>query len=209
MRNRDHAALIGLTIFGIWMVLIWATNAYAQENLTFFAIVPEVSTDITFEVLSYKELRSREICAMAKAEGFSDKDCILMIAHLYTENGSMSEDGGWKKGSSSNDYGYAIGIAQWHVCWRHPDWSIKHGYCWRTEGGGMAHGISNASKMREHYFQDFPEMKDWRNQAARYIGELKNSGKPLKKTIDDWNSHPDYMSRVNSKVSVARSLLAL
>lgn len=203
----SHAAIIGSCIFSVWMLSLLTVRA--QEYLTF---APKVhAINVQFEVLSYKEIRSREICTMAKEAGFSDKDCTLMIAHLYQENGSMSEDGGWKKGDKSNDYGYAIGIAQWHVCWRHTEWAIKNGYCWKTKGGGMAHGISNAAKMREHYFKDFPDMLDWRNQAARYIREMKDctAQKSLYACVDGWNSNPQYMTFVYGKLSTARSLLAL
>lgn len=198
---KTKVFLIALCIFSLSHIV------NAEEPLKFGDKL-EVPALPKIEVLDYKELRSREICSMAKAEGLNN--CELMIAHLVSECGSMDEYCSWQKGSTKSDYGYAIGIAQWHVCWRHFDWANKHGYCWKDKDGRMHHGISNAPKMRDHFFNDFPEMRDWRFQAKRYIGEIRScmdEFRTLDFCIDTWNSDPSYMKRVYSKLHVAQSLL--
>lgn len=205
MRKHEHFALVFVITVFILLGLAFCEALFAQEYLTFSPEIRPISVE--FRQLSYKELRSREICDMAKAEGFSDADCTLMIAHLYKECGSMSETCNWKAGSQSNDYGYAIGIAQWHVCWQYPDWAIKNGYCWRTNTGGMGHGISNAEKMREHFFRDFPEMTDWRGQARKYIAQMKTCD-TVKVCVLRWNARRyEYLSEVVALKPVAQNLL--
>jgi len=95
-------------------ILALRHEASARE-LTFN---PDVSKIEVFERFtppaSYKETRSKEICEMAKEQGFTDKDCEMMIAHLLSECGSMTEYCGWTEGSYASDAGLAFGIAQWH-----------------------------------------------------------------------------------------------
>ena len=173
----------------------------AREELSFNPTVTVERLDMT--QLSYKELRSREICEMAKAEGFTDKNCVMMIAHLTTECGSMDEYCGWTAGSYRSDAGLAFGLAQWHLCYREAPWMKENKF-------GCPHGSpKKAGKIRDKFFQDHPDMKDWREQAKRYIREMKSctERKTLRQCIDSWNAHPDYMKRVDSKVSMAKQLL--
>lgn len=175
----------------------------AKEELRFEPKVQIISFDFTSESISYKELRSREICEMAKAEGFTDKDCVTMIAHLLTECGSMDEYCGWTPGSMRSDAGLAFGIAQWHLCYREVEFLRKHKF-------GCPHGNPRkAEKIRNTFFTENPDMKDWRKQAERYIREMKTctETKKLRQCIDNWNAHPSYMKRVDSKVSMAKQFL--
>lgn len=184
-------------------VLALRSVVSAKEELRFDPHVQSISFDFTHEELSYKQLRAREICAMAKEQGFSDNDCIIMIAHLQTECGSMDEYCGWTEGSYRSDAGLAFGIAQWHLCYREADWMRKNKF-------GCPHGNpKKAAKIRDKFFADNPDMKDWRKQAERYIREMKTctANKKLRQCIDNWNAHPDYMKRVNAKVAMAKSLL--
>jgi len=75
---------------------------------------------------------------------------------------------------------------------------------------GCPHGNpAKAAPIRDKFFKDFPEMKDWRKQAERYIREMKDCtvSKKLRQCIDNWNASPDYMTRVKSKVALAKTLL--
>jgi hypothetical protein len=140
---------------------------------------------------------------MAIKEGFTRENCDLMIAHLYHECGSMTEDCGWVAGSMRSDAGLAIGIAQWHLCFREAPWM-------RLNKFRCPHGNpKKAAPIREKFFKDFPEMLDWRYQAKRYLNEIKNctNKKKLKTCIDSWNASPAYMSYVIGKVPMAKRLL--
>lgn len=182
-------------------VLALRSIVSAKEEYRFHPKVSIERLDMT--QLSYKELRSREICEMAKTEGFTDKNCVMMIAHLQTECGSMDEYCGWTKGSYRSDAGLAFGIAQWHLCYREAEWMKENKF-------GCPHGNpKKAGVIRDKFFADHPDMKDWRKQAERYIREMKSctATKQLRQCIDNWNAHPSYMKRVDSKVSMAKELL--
>jgi hypothetical protein len=75
---------------------------------------------------------------------------------------------------------------------------------------GCPHGNpKKAAIIRDKFFKDHPEMKDWRGQVKKYLGEMREctEKRTLSSCIDSWNAHPAYMSRVYSKVAVAKSLL--
>ena len=142
---------------------------------------------------------------MAKEAGFSQNDCTLMIAHQQSECGSMDEFCGWTEGSYRSDAGLAIGLFQFHLCYRYSGWMEENHF-------GCPHGNPRkAAKIRDKFFQDFPEMKTWRGQVTKYLSEMKvcTEKKTLKQCIRRWNAHPDYMTRVYGKMTLARSLLAL
>lgn len=140
---------------------------------------------------------------MAKESGFSDSDCVMMIAHLYHECGSMDEYCGWTEGSYRSDAGLAFGIAQWHLCYRESAWMKENKF-------GCPHGnAKKAGPIRDKFFNDHPEMRDWRKQAERYLREMKSctEKKKIRQCIDGWNAHPDYMVKVTARVSMAKKLL--
>lgn len=189
----------------ITSVLALRSVVSAKEELRFDPQVQSIAFDFTPEELSYKQLRAREICSMAKESGFSDKDCIMMIAHLQTECGSMDEYCGWIEGSYRSDAGLAFGIAQWHLCYREAGWMKENKF-------GCPHGNPRkAGVIRDKFFSDHPDMRDWRKQAERYIREMQacTETKRLRQCVDSWNANPAYMSRVDSKVPLAKQLLSL
>ena len=208
----------GLLLYAAWQDLNDFTGvAHAQANLE-FGTVDLLVPGFDFSPSDYKATRAKEICEMAKEYGLQEH-CNMLIAHLYHECNAMTETCSWTPGSSRNDYGYAIGMAQWHVCWREYEWAHKkrpglpNGYCWKTKTG-MAHDIKNAEKMRAEFFRDFPEMLDWRFQARRYLHEISEKAKPkitaysVRRAIDSWNSNPAYMSMVTASLPKAKQLLS-
>lgn len=138
---------------------------------------------------------------MSKDYGLYDHRTLL-IAHLLRECGSMTEFCGWSPGKASNDHGWAFGIAQWHLAYREAPWLKSRGFTTR----------SNISKVREAYFADHPDMKDWRNQAKRYLREIQAATERLgsvEAAVDSWNANPSYMTHVRQNVAQAKQLLSL
>lgn len=203
-------AAICILILAIICTTVSIVHASSPEltdrgtHLTFAPETPEV--EIVIQPLSYKQLRSREICDMSTEYGLHDF-CPLLIAHLTTECGSMDEYCGWTPGSYRSDAGLAIGIAQFHLCYRYTDWMKENHF-------GCPHGNpKKAGPIRDKFFQDFPEMKDWRGQARKYLGEIqaKAGSNPtewsVRRAIDTWNAAPDYMARIDANLHKAATLL--
>lgn len=205
--KRLQLAIMSTAIVLLMMVL----RQHVVSARELYSFNPKVTiSSLPFEQLSYKELRSREICEMARAEGFTDNNCVTMISHLITECGSMTEFCDWEIGSSRSDNGWAFGIAQWHLCYREWDWLYSKGWAYyATDGSKQCRWKTPVTKMRDAYFSEHPDMMDWRGQAKRYIREMDGCTRTelLRFCIDKWNAHPDYMKRVDSKVSMAKALL--
>ena len=159
-------------------VLALSQLVSAEEELKFNpqVTIPEVS----FEILDYKEVRAREICKMAREKGYTEEECPILVAHLYTENGAFSED-------RDGDHGCSLGMIQWNFCvhegmkaraWvkLHPEWAD-----WRYQ---VNFYLDQINLRREQY----------------------NS---LHVAIESWNfgARPTYLKKVKSHVAFASSLL--
>ena len=157
----------------------------------------------------YKTIRLWEITHLMPEYGLgaTDAERDLLLAHLLRECGSLSEECGWEPGSDSNDSGWAIGMAQWHLWYRENDLARAQG-CRYTSPRVWQCDIP---KLRAAFFSAHPEMKDWRGQVARYLTEIRDCTKDrsLVSCIDSWNAHPAYMSQVRAQIPEARRLLSL
>jgi hypothetical protein len=155
-------------------------------------------------------VRAKEIAALAEKNGLKDSK-ELMVAHLLRECGSMTEECGWKPGKKSNDGGWAIGIAQWHLCYREWDWLYTKGWAYYDSRGiKQCRWNVDIKKVRAEFFKDRPEMKTWQTQKERYITEIRDckaKGKTVTACIDSWNANPAYMSHVRAQLPNARKLL--
>jgi hypothetical protein len=153
----------------------------------------------------YIVIRSREICDMAssyrtgKGDTLADH-CDLLIGHLLKECSSMSETCDWHPTGprrNTNDKGWAIGLAQWHLVWQYPDWLKQNGFAYRP--GDYAY----TARVREKFFADHPELKDWRGQVRKYLADIQakiaghaETRKAVLAAIDSWNADPGYVPAV-------------
>ncbi len=200
--------VVGLLYWPVYWArqsLGFSPQAHARsidDYLSFNLRGPFPSISIPLET-DYKKLRAREICQMATDTGIGDY-CHEMIAHLLRECGSMTEYCDWSPGKSSNDHGWAIGLAQWHIWYRYRDWAVRNHFAYTYTPAKVA-------AMREQFFHDFPEMNDWRGQARKYIAEMAGctgDGHTIWHCIDTWNANPAYLSQVKGQLANAKSILS-
>lgn len=131
-----------------------------------------------------------------------------LIAHLLRECGSVTEYCDWSEGKESNDNGWAVGIAQWHLWYREQEF-VKSQGCWYKNPRVWSCDIP---KLRAAYFKAHPEMTDWRHQAHRYLGDMKVALErkgTITGALRTWNSGATYISDVTAKKPMARQLLSL
>jgi hypothetical protein len=126
----------------------------------------------------------------------------MFVAHLLTECNSLTEYCGYIDGvSTSNDYGWSVGIPQYHFCYSFASWLKEKGFrCGQR-----------VLEVRKAFWEEFkPEWKEWRAQISYYIkdmeGRLMKYGS-AKSAIDSWNAHPDYVARVLSRVAFVKALV--
>lgn len=136
---------------------------------------------------------------MAKAQGLG-QFCPLLEAQLMKECGTLDAYCHWHAGSPQSDHGWAIGMAQWHLCYQYPDWLTAHGFrCY--------HG--DISKIRDLFYVENPQMRDWRYQVSKYLGDIRakmvayrtrNASSSLRQqllaAIDSWNANPSYVPSI-------------
>lgn len=153
----------------------------------------------------YKTLRMREWAGIIEDEYPSLAPYkITLLAHLAQECGALSEDCGWIVGSPKSDYGWAIGIAQWHIPHRYPDWMKKRGIKYTREPKAVA-------AMRELFYADHPEMLNHFNQLRKYLGEMQScydKRKDIPTCIRRWNpGDAGYYDNVHSRRSTVLAYL--
>jgi len=175
-RKLKHIGLISLVFIGVWSLSLLVE---AKEPELEFGNIPSIEWP-DLEPLSYKHIRAREICSMARSKGFSGKDCPLLIAHLYTENGAFSED-------RDGDNGCSLGMIQWNFCvhegmkarqWvkKNPEWGD-----WRFQ---VNFYLDQINLRKEKYGSLTDAISSW-----------------------NWGAHPRYIKKVQSHVAYAKSLL--
>lgn len=128
-----------------------------------------------------------------------------LMAHLFQECPVMTWDCAYKKGQARNDHGWSVGMAQWHIYWRHNEWVKENGYYY-------THSKDYVANMRSNFFEDHPEMKDWRYQVRRYLTEMRDRIKSegsIDGAILSWNRGAGwaYVSKVSKNVFVIRDIV--
>ncbi len=159
-------------IFGFYI------DSVKAQEFTFHPEIRPISFD--FSPHDYKETRANEICEIAKDKGFTDNECKLLVAQIYTENGAMAED-------RDGDHGCSLGTIQWNFCvhegmkaraWvkLHPEWGE-----WRYQ---VSFYLDQMNQRKEHY------------------GSLKVAQ-------ESWNfgGRPWYYQKITSNVALASSWL--
>lgn len=196
----------------------------------------EEKKEETDEEVSYRKLRLWETTKMFEEAGipitldmgkdFAGQSYTLrdfLLAHLLRECGQLSEYCGWTKGKESNDGGWAIGMAQWHLCYREWDWLKENGWAYYdSTGRKQCRWNIDIEKVRNKFFAEHPEMKEWRNQVKRYIREIKgyadgkiehfgesdaNYRQAYIDAVDVWNANPKYLGQVRGQITVAKKVL--
>lgn len=164
-----------LLVIGLYQI----AEARTQREYEFFRNVTEWTWP-PLEVLDYKQVRAREICAMAKNKGFSEKECPLLVAHLITENGALAED-------RHGDNGCSMGVIQWNTC--------VH------EGMKVEKFFKNNPEWRDWRYQVTHYLNEITRRKAKYDS--------LTVALESWNfgGRPWYLQRIKSNVRVANSLL--
>lgn len=132
--------------------------------------------------MSYKYVRAHEIEEMSVQYGLKPHITIL-LAHLLTENGALSEDrhGDWIDVNRP----CALGIPQWNTCIHYQ----QNVYRW---------------------IKNNPEWADWRFQVNFYLSEMqwRIDTYGLYGAIRSWNpSDPYYLNKVKRHVLDAEVLL--
>lgn len=182
---------------------IYQVEAHSVDDYLSFHLQVPKNFSVSLEQQDYKHTRAQEICRMATDSGIGQY-CHELIAHLSRECGSMTEYCDWTLGKASNDHGWAIGLAQWHIWYRYHDWAVQNHFTYTYKPAKVA-------AMRDKFFQDFPEMRDWRGQARKYIAEMAgctSDGYSIWHCIDTWNANPAYLSQVRGQLKLASKLLS-
>lgn len=199
--------------FFIRSIMPVQAQEFTDGRLTFGVEVPDtlrITLPTQKSQKEYKTIRLWEITHMMPEYGLGSTDAErdLLLAHLLRECGSLSEECGWEPGSATNDNGWAIGTAQWHLWYRENDLARSQG-CWYKNPRVWKCDIP---KLRAAFFKAHPEMLDWRGQVKRYLSEIRDNLDrygSVPAVIDSWNAHPSYMSQVRAQIPEARRLLSL
>lgn len=119
-----------------------------------------------------------------------------LLAHLYQECNAMTFDCAWKVGSAKSDYGWSIGIAQWHIPHRYSAWMKEKGFVYKRDPDYVA-------SVRTAFFEDHPDMRDHFGQIHKYLNEQSDclrDKKDIPHCIRLWNwNDKEYYSNVYSK----------
>ena len=129
----------------------------------------------------------------------------LLIAHLFKECPAMTHDCAYRQGESRNDYGLAIGMAQWHMWYRYNDWMRDNGFQYTHNSGRVA-------QIRDQFYKDHPDMKDWRHQTRKYLKEMSDrlvTQGNIDSAIMSWNPNAGYpyLVAVHNQVPIVQSNL--
>ena len=132
----------------------------------------------------------------------------LLLAHIYTECPTLTFDCAWNPDSrvTTSDWGWSVGLGQWHMRYRYTDWLKKNGYTYKP--GHKAY----IQEVREKFFQDHPKMKDWTHQAHKYIAEAsggikKHGSIEMFIRRHNWNAGLPYLQKVQNNVYRVRNIL--
>jgi hypothetical protein len=129
----------------------------------------------------------------------------LLLAHLYTECGSLSETCDYKEGQSRNDYGYGIGMAQWNIHIRFAKWMKQRGFYYRPSNGAYT------TTVRNEFLKDHPHMATWQGQTRAYLDEMKacNEKNPIENCIRkwNWNAGMPYLYKVQGNIDNVQKII--